>query len=425
MEAYLNQIVDYMLTQSWQIAVLTVAVAVAAFALKNRSAHIRYLLWLIVLAKCLVPLLLTIPLAILPQQALTEPIPVFPPTGIPAIDYEVTDMAVVKPLELPSASAEPTSAPIVTDRATRKTVREWLAIVWMIGVGVYLVMNLLRVLRANYWLWIKRQALSAELQTDIENMLSSYNFKRFPGIYLIDEISQPFVWGLLRGSIYLPTNFSEIKNPEHRRSVLGHELSHILRFDAAVNLLQVMAQAIFWFHPFVWWANKKIRQEREKCCDEMAIARLNAVPKDYGTAILNILAAKHKSTRPIPSLAVVGPVKNIEERIKTMLRPGKKFYKRPSLMAAVVVLLVAFLTVPTTLVLTAQEEIEAPKLEARSTQPLHEAALSGDIEKVKSLISKGADVNVKNRRGETPLSLAKKKEHAEIAELLRKHGARE
>ena len=65
MENYLTEITSYLLTQSWQIAVLVGVIAAVSLALKNRSAHIRYLLWLIVLAKCLVPPLLTVPVAIL------------------------------------------------------------------------------------------------------------------------------------------------------------------------------------------------------------------------------------------------------------------------------------------------------------------------------------------------------------------------
>ena len=69
-----TQITDYLWTQSWQIMVLAVVIAVAAFALKNKSAHVRYLLWLIVLARCLMPPLLTIPLAILPEERQAEPV---------------------------------------------------------------------------------------------------------------------------------------------------------------------------------------------------------------------------------------------------------------------------------------------------------------------------------------------------------------
>jgi len=52
MNAYMNELVQYLVAQSWQIAVLTMAVAMATFALRHRSAHVRYLLWLIVVAKC-------------------------------------------------------------------------------------------------------------------------------------------------------------------------------------------------------------------------------------------------------------------------------------------------------------------------------------------------------------------------------------
>jgi len=76
MEPWLIRIVHYLLAQSWQIAVLTLAVALAAFALRNRSAHVRYLLWLIVLAKALVPPLYSVPLAVLPERA--------PPVFVPA-----------------------------------------------------------------------------------------------------------------------------------------------------------------------------------------------------------------------------------------------------------------------------------------------------------------------------------------------------
>ena len=72
MESSLTQITNYLLTQSWQIAVLTLVIALISFLLKNKSAHIRYLLWMIVLAKCIVPPFYNIPLAILPEEELIQ-----------------------------------------------------------------------------------------------------------------------------------------------------------------------------------------------------------------------------------------------------------------------------------------------------------------------------------------------------------------
>ncbi|MHC4700925.1 MAG: hypothetical protein ACYTFQ_10145, partial [Planctomycetota bacterium] len=68
MDTYLTQVVDYLLNQSWQIVILTVLVAFVTFLLRNRSAHIRYLLWLIVLVKCLMPPLYAVPVRVLPQD---------------------------------------------------------------------------------------------------------------------------------------------------------------------------------------------------------------------------------------------------------------------------------------------------------------------------------------------------------------------
>ncbi len=419
METSLTQITDYLLTQSGQIAILVVVIAAINFALRNKSAHVRYLLWLIVLAKCLAPPLLTIPLAILPQQEQAELSPMASSTQARPLQHDVTDATMAESTDLRSAPLKMARPPIVERKWRDISTRAWLVIVWIVGAGVFLMFNLLRAIRASFWLWRYRERLPAKLRNDIEALFTHHDIKRFPDVWLVKGFNQPFVWGLLRGSIYLPVNFLNINRPEHQRSVLGHEFSHVLRFDAAVNILQVIAQALFWFHPLVWWANRKIRAEREKCCDEMAVARLNTSPRDYSTAILETLAAKSGHSRPIPSLAVAGPVKNIEERIRTMLRPGKKFYNRPSSKAATVVMLIAFLIVPTAFVLTVRAGTEG------TSTPLHKAVNAGDIERVKSFISKGADVNAKDEKDNTPLHLVAKYgyDKQNIAELLIARGA--
>ena len=59
---------------------------------------------------------------------------------------------------------------------------------------------------------------------------------------------------------------------EQLEAVIAHELGHIKRFDVAVNLFQVVVETLFFFHPAVWWLNKRIRADREECCDDIAIA---------------------------------------------------------------------------------------------------------------------------------------------------------
>jgi beta-lactamase regulating signal transducer with metallopeptidase domain/Leucine-rich repeat (LRR) protein len=344
MNAYANHVVGHLLAQSWQIALLAAIVGLISLALRNRSAHLRYLLWLIVLAKCLVPPFLTVPLAVLPERSSSP-----------------SAAGVILPEE---SSASDTRVPIGGDIEPHKSkpavpsVRELIALVWAAGAFFFLLWVGGRTVRYTAWLRKRRRPLPPALQESIRESSVGFRFRKWPRIWLLEDINQPFVWGLLRGDAYLPADFVGLNGSDQQRSVLAHELSHIARFDAGVNLLQVMAQAVYWFHPFVWWSNRKIRQEREKCCDEMAIVHLNTPPEHYTGAIVDVLAAERRSPHRIPSLAIVGSVKDIEERIKTMLKPGKTFRRRPSLVAATVALLIGLVTIPTALVLTARGQTQ-------------------------------------------------------------------
>ena len=347
MEAYATIVTNYLLRQSWQIALLVLVVALATRILSSRSAHLRYLLWLLVLAKCLVPPVFAVALPILPKSE-----PRAPDARQPARPDMVPSTMNAEFAPPPIAETEDAGTgqgPEATRLMPDLSLREGLAVIWLGGGAAFAAMALRKAWRTQRWLRAERHELGAELQGCVHDVFARLAVKRPPKVWSLDGVSQPFVWGLLRGDIYLPPAFGDVVDDEQRRDVLGHELSHVLRFDAAVNTLQILGQAVFWFHPFVWWANKRIRVEREKCCDESTIARLGAGPKHYSRAILETLRTEHQAARPIPSLAVAEPVKNLEERIRTMLRPGKQFYRRPSTVGVILILMAAMATIPTTL----------------------------------------------------------------------------
>jgi beta-lactamase regulating signal transducer with metallopeptidase domain len=274
MEPLLTQITHYLFRQSWHIALLITAVATVSYLARNRSAHVRYLLWLIVLAKCLVPPLYTAT-----------------PLEAPPLSLELIEAARPQPYISPAlAPAAPMPEPVTPSRPTiahqlsKVTLREWLALGWVVGASLFVLVALIKAWRTNRWLRRDRCQLPDNLKAKVGKFFCDLGIKTRPKVWLITGVGQPFVWGMLRGSIYLPGKFEQVNGPAGWRGVLGHELSHVMRFDAAVNFLQVISQAVYWFHPLVWWANRKLREEREKCCDEMAIARLNTRPKDYSTA---------------------------------------------------------------------------------------------------------------------------------------------
>jgi len=427
MEA-LADIARLLVTQSWQLAILIVLVALASYVLRNRSAHIRYFFWLIVLAKCLVPPLLTVPLAILPE---TRPVEVGSRPFAPPLEDEFPSVAPTTATVSEDNQATQLVPPVIArNRFTpRLTVYEWIGLSWGLGVAVYAIIILAQALWTYLWIRTRRRELPADLERQTNQVFSGVGTATYPKVWLLEGEAQPFVWGLLRGSVYLPTRFAKREDKRHLRDILVHEVSHTRRFDAAVNLLQIMAQGIFWFHPFVWWANHRIRIEREKCCDEMAIALLNTQAKEYSRAIVDVIATEYESTRPISALAIIGPARSIEERIRAMMTPGKKFHKHPSLIAATVAVLIALLVVPTAFVLTARAQAEISSetpaaSEEETPRSLHAAIKAGDLAEVKRLIAQGVDVNASEGDGTwTPLAEAAYRGHSEIVKVLLSNGA--
>ncbi len=335
----LTAITDYLLNQSAHIIVLFAVVASVCFALRKKTAHLRYLLWLIIIAKCLVPSLLTISLAILPS----DPAPVVSPIMIEA----PLDMAPVLNVPQRTIYAEPVAAPTLLERLAQVSPKMWFVYLWIAGIIIYALVVIAKAVHLNKYLIKNRTVIPEGLQNEFEGILGN-----LPNCYMVKGIAQPFVWGLARGSIYLPANFLANTTRQHRRQIVSHEAGHVSRFDPLVNLLQIIAQTVFFFHPLVWIANRVIRAEREKCCDEIAIAALGAAPRDYGSAIVETLVKEYESTIPIPSMAIAGPIRNIEDRIKTIMNPNKKFYKRPTVIALMTILLVAAFAIPTSFALT-------------------------------------------------------------------------
>ena len=81
----------------------------------------------------------------------------------------------------------------------------------------------------------------------------------------------PGVIGWLRPVILLPPATAMGLSPQQLEAVLAHELAHVRRHDYLVNVLQIVAETLFFYHPVVWWVSRQIRTERELCCDDVAV----------------------------------------------------------------------------------------------------------------------------------------------------------
>jgi beta-lactamase regulating signal transducer with metallopeptidase domain/predicted aspartyl protease len=85
-------------------------------------------------------------------------------------------------------------------------------------------------------------------------------------------LQTPAVIGWIRPIILLPVAALTGLSETQLRAIIAHELAHIRRHDFLVNLLQMLVETLLFYHPAIWWLNKRIRAERELCCDEIAVA---------------------------------------------------------------------------------------------------------------------------------------------------------
>jgi beta-lactamase regulating signal transducer with metallopeptidase domain/uncharacterized protein YnzC (UPF0291/DUF896 family) len=126
-------------------------------------------------------------------------------------------------------------------------------------------------------------------------------------------LQAPAVIGWFRPVVFLPVTALTGLSEEQLESVIAHELAHIQRFDPFVNVFQVCVETLLFYHPAVWWLNKKIRAEREHCCDETAVAVCgNAV--EYARALTLM-----EEWRSAPVLAMAANRGPLTDRIVRVL----------------------------------------------------------------------------------------------------------
>jgi beta-lactamase regulating signal transducer with metallopeptidase domain len=113
------------------------------------------------------------------------------------------------------------------------------------------------------------------------------NIPRFVDLRLSTRITNPLTAGVLRPWILLPITALTSLSAEQLEVVLSHELAHIRRADYFWNLLQTVVETLFFFHPAVWWISRRVREERELCCDDVAL-RACSDPTVYASALLRL-----------------------------------------------------------------------------------------------------------------------------------------
>jgi bla regulator protein BlaR1 len=126
---------------------------------------------------------------------------------------------------------------------------------------------------------------------------------------------EPGVFGVLRPVLLLPEGIAERLMPEQLKAIVAHELCHVRYHDNLAAAVHMLAEALFWFHPLVWWIGKRLVDERERGCDE-EVLRLGNEPSVYASGILKVCELYLES----PFACVAGIAgSNLRKRIRGIM----------------------------------------------------------------------------------------------------------
>jgi uncharacterized protein (TIGR03435 family) len=335
----------------WQSTLFAGAVAILALAFRNNRAHVRYWLWLAASVKFLIPfgalLWIGSRIELIPiERSGQEIIGVLdnaaePFTQPPAVRVDLRGRPVPPPPPTPLAT--------IAERS--------FTILWPAGAIAVVLMWTVR--------W-RRVATSVRAATEITDSPVLHALRRLEGdalrIRLVKSLqaTEPGVFGIVSPVLMWPDGIAERLSPAHIDAILAHEVAHVRRRDNLAAMIHMAVEALFWFHPLVWWIGARLVDERERACDEDVVAR-GAEPDVYAESILKTCQFYVES----PLVCVAGVTgSDLKRRVEHIMKPDRHTaltaLKRVVLYAA----MVAAIAIPVGIGI-----VTSPRLAAQITTP--------------------------------------------------------
>jgi bla regulator protein BlaR1 len=295
----------------WQSTFFAVAAGLMTLAFRGNRAQVRYWLWLSASLKFFVPFLLLLSLGRYVETWAPSVHRVAMAT--PAISYTMEQLG--QPL---FRDASPTAA-------AASVTNDWIPLAilgaWLCGFVATALM------RFRNWLSIR-----AIVRASVPILIPVPDMPAPAAVRSSSGIMEPGVVGLIRPILLLPEGIAERLTPSELEAVLAHEFCHVRRRDNLFASIHMLVEAVFWFHPLVWWIGARLVEERERACDEEVLTLGNR-PDVYADAILNVCKLYVES--PLPCVSGVTGA-GIRRRIEAIManRRGQKLNRMKKVLLA-------------------------------------------------------------------------------------------
>ena len=179
----------------------------------------------------------------------------------------------------------------------------------------------------------------ATLDTQLQETLARNQSPRHIALCTSEVVHVPTAIGLAKPAIVLPAWVMHELSPDELNQILLHELAHLRRWDDWTNLAQKLVKALFFFHPAVWWIEKKVSLEREMACDDAVLAE-TARPRAYAECLAHLAERTLVQRSVALAQAALGKIHQTSLRVAQILdanRPtgkGRSWRPAASLVAA-------------------------------------------------------------------------------------------
>ncbi len=338
--------------QLWQLTLLIpLAIWLVRWTCRGRS-HLGYVILLAVLVKCLVPPVWSSPTGVFSWASHAIRSGAVTPVVDEVSNAVAIDAPITRPTEFLDPTSQRTSASIsvasVDDEANSEfpdplpvapvpavapnaAAIDWgqVGIATLVGLWVCGIVGVLGYLLAKR-VYLERfhndtrVATQDELLSIVQECAVALDLRSRPDLVVTTHPTIPFVVGWWSPRLVIPKHIVDRSSTDDMRLIIAHELNHLRRWDTATNWIQLGIQALWWFHPLVWWLNAEIRRWRESCCDEEVVARLQCQPAHYANCLLNVLELQ-SALRATSGLDGLSPFEVTKQRLQNIMQPLGQF----------------------------------------------------------------------------------------------------
>jgi bla regulator protein blaR1 len=286
----------------WQSTIFAAVVALLCFACRRNRARLRYGLWFVASAKFLVPF-----------AALTAAGGVLEWQQAPASVASVMTSPIIRELNEPFAEISLDASALAVTSPDVDWIVPSIFALWVCGFAA------IAIKRVNGWRRIRAAIrVSAPWDATTTRLRQGYGGQAVPaGIEIRNAptVLEPGVVGLWKPVILLPAGIDTYLTERQLAAVIAHEVCHARRRDSLTAAVHMLVEAIFWFHPMVWWIGARLVAEREQACDEHVVAE-TAEPVAYAEGIVSV--CRRYVETPLMSVAGVGGA-DVKARIDAIL----------------------------------------------------------------------------------------------------------